>query len=229
MCSFDLSGFAPIRAVAEGDDGGLSEHVIRTVSPNHVTFHLFDYWVNEQDSISTDGWGIQKGINEGHPFVFGAGAGSGPWNVWTGNGDHYNTRPDKPGIRYGEYGGIVKNVLTNGYPTLDLLNDYNDPLKGQPRFIDSNLQQSLEESLDYLFDPDLDTPYRAVYENVQGLLKYDNNGGYVYNSHENYAALKESVPGTLGTNGELSAGYFEVYDSWALMGSTSPNRAVFPL
>lgn len=84
------------------------------------------------------------------------------------------------------------------------------------------------ESLAYLFDPDVENKYRAVYENVQGLVKYDNNGGYVYNSHENYAAFKGLASGELGTNGEPSDGYFEVYDNWALTSGGSPNGQFFP-
>ena len=218
-------GLLIFAARAAEDDGGLSDHVIDTISPSHVKFNLFDYWVNARDSVYNNGWGIQKGINEGHPFVFGAGAGNGRWNVWTGNPDHYNAQEGNPGVRYGEYKGVVKNTLSNGYPKLDLQDE-----TFLPNFvINNNLNSKLDESLAYLFDPDITNSYKAVYENVQGLVKYDDsNGGYVYNSHENYAAFQESASGALGTNGEPSAGYFEVYDSWALHGSTSPNGQFFP-
>lgn len=215
---------------ADGVGANLSEHTIDTVSPAHVTFDLFDYWVNTQDSAYNVGWEIQKGINQGHPFIFSDGsAGKGPWNVWTGNSDHYNAQTGNPGIRYGEYQGIVKQSLQNGYPVLALDDDFDDPQKGQPGFIiNNNLQSALTESLAYLFDPDVSYDYKAVYENVQGLVKYDGNGGYVYNSHENYAAFQTSASGTLGTNGEPSAGYFDVYDNWGLTSSGSPNGQFFP-
>ena len=69
----------------EGDDGGLSEHVIHTVSPSHVTFNLFDYWLTDRDESSPTGATYrQSGINQGHSYIFGGGAGAGSWNVWTG-------------------------------------------------------------------------------------------------------------------------------------------------
>ena len=222
------TGFSFIRVKAADDDGGLSEHVIDTVSPNHVKFNLFDYWVNTKDSTYDNGWTIQGGINQGHPLLFCNGySGRGPWNAWTGNSDHYNSQASNPGVRYGEYKGIVKNVLTGGYPELSLWDDYNEKNQ-RPSFIaNNNLESKLTESLAYLFDPNFDNDYKETYENVQGLVKYDGNGGYVYNSHENYAAFKKSS-GTLGTNGEASDGYFEVYDSWALTSGGSPNGQFFP-
>lgn len=112
---------------------------------------------------------------------------------------------------------------------LSLLDDFEDPQKGNPAFIANNgLNATLGESLAYLFDPDISNDYKAVYENVQGLVKYDGNGGYVYNSHENYAAFQESGSGVLGTNGEPSDGHFDVYDSWALTSGGSPNGQFFP-
>ena len=110
---------------------------------------------------------------------------------------------------------------------LPLEDDY--PQKGQPEFIEQySLKGKLTESLDYLFDPDVSNDYKEVYENVQGLVKYDGNGGYVYNSHRNYAAFQESASGTLGTNGEPSDGYFDVYDNWGLTSGGSPNGQFFP-
>lgn len=214
----------------EGDDGGLSEHVIHTVSPSHVTFNLFDYWLTDRDESSPTGATYrQSGINQGHSYIFGGGAGAGSWNVWTGNPSHYNTSTNTPGVRYGEYQGVVEELLTDGYPMLSLLDDFEDPQKGNPAFIANNgLNATLGESLAYLFDPDISNDYKAVYENVQGLVKYDGNGGYVYNSHENYAAFQESGSGVLGTNGEPSDGHFDVYDSWALTSGGSPNGQFFP-
>lgn len=225
----NLFSLFPVRAVAA--ENGLSEHTIDTVSPAHVTFNLFDYWVNTQDSAYNQGWAEQKGINQGHPLLFCHGtAGNGPYNAWTGNNDHYNTNhSDATHVRYGPYPGIVAQDLQNGYPVLSLQDDFNDPQKGQPAFITNNhLQDKLTESLAYLFDPDVSNDYKAVYENVQGLVKYDGNGGYVYNSHENYAVFQESATGTLGTNGEPSDGSFDIYDNWGLTSSGSPNGQFFP-
>ena len=213
-----------VRAVE--NDGGLSEHVIDTVSPNHVKFNLFDYWLEERDTTTHTGENYrQSGINQGHSFIFGGGVGAGAWNAWTGNANHYNVS-DPDSIRYGTYEDIVEVTLADGYPKLSLQDDFAE--RGQPAYIINNkLQPTLTESLAYLFDPDIVSGYKASYENVQGLVQYDGNGGYIYNSHENYAAFKESS-GTLGTNGEASDGYFEVYDSWALTSGGSPNGQFFP-
>lgn len=219
----------PVRVQTAENDGGLSEHVIPTISPVHVKFNLFDYWMVTRDTPSSDARPVQGGINQGHSFVFGGESGRGPWNVWTGNSNHYNTyHTDEGLIRYGVYPGIVNNILKDGYPALSLKDDYYDKNQ-QPGFISQNrLTGTFEESLAYLFDPDVQNDYKAVYENVQGLVKYDGNGGYTYNSHENYAALQETPDGAIGTNGEASDGYFEVYDSWALHGSSSPDGQFFP-
>ena len=208
------------------NDSSLSGHVIDTVSPNHVKFNLFDYWLEERDTTTHTGQNYwQRGINHDHPFIFGGTQGSGIWNFWTGNKNHYNAQNNNnsTGIRYGEYKGIVKNSLTDGYPTLDLNNEPYYPASPPVWMI-----QNGEESLAYLFDPDISNDYKIAYENVQGLVKYDGNGGYVYNSHENYAAFQESDTGILGTNGEPSAGYFDVYDNWGLTSSGSPNGQFFP-
>ena len=212
---------------AADGDGGLSAHIIDTVSPSHVKFNLFDYWVDTPDSRYNLNWSVQGGINQGHPFVFSdGGTGRGPWNVWTGNGQHYNATHQGE-TRYGVYPGIVNTLLQDGYPALALDDDY--PQKGSPEFIAKyNLQGKLTESLAYLFDPDVENDYKAVYENVQGLVKYDGNGGYVYNSHENYAVFQESDAGILGTNGEPSDGSFDVYDNWGLTSGGSPNGQFFP-
>ena len=102
--------FTPTRVVAAQGDG-LSDHVIDTVSPSHVQFNLFDYWLVDRDTSSANAYRpVQGGINSGHPFVFGGLSGWGPWNVWTGTDNHYNTLPNQPGIRYGRYEGIVKNT-----------------------------------------------------------------------------------------------------------------------
>ena len=223
--------FAPVSVMAAGNDDGLEEHIIDTISPSHVKFNLFDYWLIDRETTSSGEANrpVQGGINEGHPFIFGGLSNRGRWNVWTGNSNHYNAQPENPGIRYGEYKGIVKDTLTDGYPTLDLIDD-TTPDYNIPGFMQGSedLLSKREESLAYLFDPDIENEYKEAYENVQGLVKYDGNGGYVYNSHENYAAFQKSADGTLGTNGESSDGYFDVYDSWALMGSTSPNGQFFP-
>lgn len=214
-------------AYAAEDDNGLSSHVIDTVSPNHVTFNLFDYWLKDRETSYYPNVKEDDGMNKGHSFLFGCVSGSGPWNVWTGNATHFNAQSNNTGIRYGVYEGIVSDELQNGYPVLSLNDDYQDP-KRHPAFVENkNLVPTLTESLAYLFDPDVESDYKAVYENVQGLVKYDNNGGYIYNSHENFASFIPAKDG-IGTNGQPSDGSFQVYDNWALPSAGSPSGQFFP-
>lgn len=221
---FGISG----RAYADESDGGFSGHVIDTVSPNHVKFNLFDYWLVDKDTPANpngnDTRPVQGGINKGHAFLFGGNFDWGDWNSWTGEDSHGNAKEESHGIRYGTYSGIVKNTLEGGYPVLNLTEEFTKP----PQFVtDNGLQNKYNESLAYLFDPDISHDGKQVYENVQGLVKYDDNGGYIYDSHENFASFKEQK-NYVGSNGEDSAGYFDVYDSWALNGNTSPNGQFFP-
>ena len=83
----------------------------------------------------------------------------------------------------------------------------------------------LPEGVDYVVDA---VGVNALINQAMGLVKYNGEGGYVYNSHENYAAFQEATSGTVGTNGEASDGYFDVYDSWALTSGGSPSGQFFP-
>ncbi len=208
---------------ATEDDSGLNTHVIDTISPSHVKFNLFDYWVNQKSSGANDGWSSQGGINADHPLIFtNNGSGCGVWNWWTG-AHNYGT------VSRGQYTGIVQGTLgSDGYPRLAIGNSISDVNRGQEWIEENGLYGKTQESLAYLFDPDVQNDFKDVYENVQGLVKYDGNGGYVYDSHENYAFFREGAAGELGTNGEPSAGCFEVYDSWGLKGSSSTNGQFFP-
>ena len=220
--AFAIASVMSANSAYSADDSSLSKHVINTVSPPHVKLNLFDYWLDTRDSPFNNP-APQKGINQGHAFVFGGQTGWGPWNVWTGNENHYNAQPQNQNIRYGTYPGIVDNVLKDGYPILNINTDNG----GQGWLQEHGVENKLNESLSYLFNPDIHSSYKAAYKNVQGLLKYDGNGGYIFNSHENYAAFKETSAQT-GANGEPSDGYFDVYDNWALHGSSAPGGQFFP-
>lgn len=174
------------RAYADESDGVFSEHVIDTVSPNHVKFNLFDYWLVDKDTSANPNGEttrpVQGGINNGHAFLFGGDYLWGDWNSWTGDTNHGNAKGGSHGIRYGTYSGIVKNTLEGGYPVLNLT---------ESDELDFVNERNIQESLDYLFDPDISRDGKRVYENVQDLVKYDDNGGYIYDSHENFASFKE--------------------------------------
>ena len=160
-------------------DPPFQDHIIGGVSPNGTTIDLFDYWITEQNSPDdSNGEGydfIDNGINKGHALLFGNGLGSynekkgsvlfGDWNCWT-----ENTAPKT---------GIVSDSLSEGYPKLDLKESVSEAslLSGR----------NGNESLAYLFDPDVSSDGKASYEDVKGLLQVDKDGYYYYNSRENYA------------------------------------------
>ena len=155
------------------------EHIVQGISPLGTTIHLFDYWLDSQtandngENRSTHF--LSKGINNGHALLFGNGMRNnenniGEWNKWTQSEEPY---PD-----------IVKsNLGDDGYPQLNLtiLSDTDLTTK------DGN------QSLAYLFDPDIQVGGKASYPNVKGLLQVDENGYYYYDSSKNYAVYYQDV------------------------------------
>lgn len=145
--------------------------LVNGVSPSGTTIDLFDYWLTEQtDSDNSNPSDMQnKGINGKHALLFGSGMpdNSGDWNAWTGNSSPRT--------------GIVSQTLgEDGYPKLSGQN------QGYPG-------RKNDESLDYLFDPDLEHEGKASYPDVQGLLQVDSDGYYYYNSQTNYAVYYEDT------------------------------------
>lgn len=154
------------------------DHIVQGISPLGTTIHLFDYWIETQtaDDSTPDPSAsfLSKGINNGHALLFGKGMGGnenniGEWNKWT--------KSDEP------YQGIVKPRLgDDGYPQLNLSN----PLDTDLTTKDGN------QSLAYLFDPDIQVGGKASYPNVKGLLQVDEDGYYYYDSDENYAVYYQA-------------------------------------
>lgn len=155
-------------------------HIVQGISPLGTTIHLFDYWL---DSQTADDSGenrsthfLSKGINNGHALLFGNGMRSnqnniGEWNKWTQSEEPY---PD-----------IVKSNLGNdGYPQLNL----SDKLAGT-----LHASKDGNQSLAYLFDPEIEADGKASYPNVKGLLQVDENGYYYYDSGKNYAVYYPDV------------------------------------
>lgn len=149
------------------------EHIVPGISPLGTTIHLFDYWLDSQ-TANDNGENLykpflSKGINNGHALLFGKGLDGnkhniGDWNRWT--------KSENP------YPGIVKSNLGNdGYPQLNLT----IPPDTDLTTTDGN------QSLDYLFDPEMKADGKASYSNVKGLLQVDEDGYYYYDSGENYA------------------------------------------
>lgn len=155
------------------------EHIVQGISPLGTTIHLFDYWLDSQtandngENRSTHF--LSKGINNGHALLFGNGMRNnenniGEWNKWTQSEEPY---PD-----------IVKsNLGDDGYPQLNLTIPSDTALTTT----DGN------QSLAYLFDPEIQVDGKASYPNVKGLLQVDENGYYYYDSGENYAVYYQDV------------------------------------
>lgn len=153
------------------------EHIVQGISPLGTTIHLFDYWLDGQtaDDSTPDPSAsfLSKGINKGHALLFGNGMGDDPkigeWNWWTKSATPY---PD-----------IVKsNLGDDGYPQLNLTIPSNTALTTT----DGN------QSLAYLFDPEIPVDGKASYPNVKGLLQVDEDGYYYYNSGKNYAVYYQA-------------------------------------
>ena len=121
------------------------DHIVTPANPQNVTVNLFDYWVEDEGENPTapkgdilpksdnhyheDGgegalsttptkystdvdW--NKGINQGHLLLFGDGMiHAGLWNKGAGENCRY-------GKNYAGMEKIVKNVLVNGYPEMNL-------------------------------------------------------------------------------------------------------------
>ena len=159
-------------------DAPYPDHIVQGISPLGTTIHLFDYWIEGQttadNEVNHSTPFLSKGINNGHALLFGKGMGGnenniGEWNKWT--------KSDEP------YQGIVKPRLgDDGYPQLNLSN----PLDTDLTTKDGN------QSLAYLFDPDIQVGGKASYPNVKGLLQVDEDGYYYYDSDENYAVYYQA-------------------------------------
>lgn len=155
-------------------------HIVQGISPLGTTIHLFDYWIEGQtaadNGINKQHDFLSKGINNGHALLFGNGMRGnqnniGEWNWWT--------RTKNP------YSGIVKSNLGNdGYPQLNL----SDKLAGT-----LHASKDGNQSLAYLFDPEIKVGGKASYPNVKGLLQVDENGYYYYDSGKNYAVYYPDV------------------------------------
>ncbi len=172
------------------------DHLVNGVSPSGTTINLFDYWLTEQTDVDVnDPQNIANiGINANHALLFRKNppGQAGQWNSWTGN---KNPRT-----------GIVNNVLgEDGYPQLSG--------KNYGGYTGRNNQ----ESLAYLFDPDIEVEGKASFEDIKGLLQVDKDGYYYYNSQKNYAVYYEE------TNS------FALYDLPGVKpGGSSPMGQFFP-
>lgn len=141
------------------------DFIVESNSNSKIELNLFDYWITEPDDADALNMKniINLGINKGHLLLFtwGGNAGVGSYNRYTGG-----AKASK---------NIVKPTLDeNGYPITNIPD--NNLVAGR-----SN------ESLDYLFNPDINVEYRKVYKNVKGLFRFNEEIGDYYSCFENFA------------------------------------------
>ncbi len=180
----DEAAIMPFSITGSDLQQAIANNTVPGLDPAGATVNLFDYTVinGEADTYAytQDKWNtmIASGINVNHALLFGnltsrnvtgVNADAGGW--WNQGGTDTN-----PLVQ-----NIVKNTLTDGYPTLNNL----------PTNTASALTgRNGNESLAYLFNPasSFDTASRTSYEDVKGLFQLDQNtGNYYYDSTKNFA------------------------------------------
>lgn len=185
----DLDDGSRLQILKIADTTSTAQQIETENSPNTV-INLFDYWISDnrtdRDDVnpSTDNQILDKGINNGHVFKFSRGdvrdvgnsdAKYQELNNWVGEGNN-------------PLQGIVQNNLNDKkYPVIS--DTYN--VDGYPT----------NESLEYLFNPNIAHEGKESYRNVKGLLAIDDEGYYSFTSEKEMAEFYKD------TNS------FRVYDS----------------
>lgn len=184
------------------------ENLVDTVSPSGTTINVFDYWRGgyenrwENDTSNPENrynqW-VDAGINNGHVLKFASDFdGSIPRGAELVGANKGGSDPKF---------GVVNPILgADGYPSLS----------GDAAMVGSGSNST--ESLSYLFDLNNIDNAKQAYSNVQGLLKVDENGYYVYDAKQNFAEFVE----------EGDTGHFNVYNHWAVSnGDDAARRGQF--
>lgn len=177
----------------------LEDFIVDANSTSNVTLNVFDYWLVEGEDNKDPSNVVNIGINKDRLLLFYRNTGSnssnyGMWNVWN------SSKAWEP------VQGMVKPMLNqNGYPVLNISDD--DIQKTQKLYARKN------SSLEYLFNPNIEIPYRKVYTNVDGLFQHSIGKGDYYSSYHNFAEYKEEsneivLYDSPGVNGVRSVGQF---------------------
>lgn len=153
----------------------VDDHTVVGKNPQGTVISLFDYWVDEQDSVDfSPNPNLNSGINKNRDLKFSKGNNASGMNNWTGSSEPYSR--------------MVQNTLdSNGYPTLRT--SYSEEI-----FYTS--------SLDYLFNNYDSTTEGAskvegkkAYTNVDGLMQVNHDGYYYYDSTQNFASYDSATNG----------------------------------
>lgn len=191
------------------DISGNENYMIETVSPSNVKLDLFDYWLvdqyyYDQHPDNPNSLLVTSGVNENHALLFRIGNMQGSWNTWTGSIG-------------GATQGIVENKLVDGYPKLNI--DEQFKATGEWTYDGKKYTYYRDESLAYLFDVATvnASTYGKGYSGVKGLFKINEDGNYYYSSHDNFAEYDSDDKS------------FNVYNTWGVKkAGSSPNGQFYP-
>lgn len=162
----------------------LNDYTVQANGTSDVKINLFDYWLKEgSDAVDPEGR-ENFGINQNHLLLFHFltqelinGTNRiikefGRWNAW------------EEKEQWLPVTGMVEPVLDeNGYPVLSI---------PEEEILATNwLNTRKNESLEYLFNPEIEIPYRKAYKNVKGLFQRSANKGDYYSSYENFAEYNQ--------------------------------------
>ena len=150
----------------------VDDHTVQGKNPQGTVISLFDYWVDEQNSVDFSPTpNLNSGINKNRDLKFSKGEGNDKqFNRWTKSNNPYS-------------GMVEKTLNSNGYPNLVKSGNITSPL-------------------DYLFNENDSTTGgsakvegKKAYTNVGGLMQVDDEGYYYYDSTKNFASYDSASNG----------------------------------